>query len=436
MSAEQQVDERIGRFLWLPPGMRPPVLLPRRQEIVFLLVGTTLLFSGYDLNVYGLAIPQIQHSLGIPENAIGPTVFYFRLAAIPAMLIALSADIFGRRRLLLFTVFLEALLTVGTAFAQDRTQFVWLQVFARVFGYCDEMLCFVVIAEEVDSRVRGWATGVLGAMGSTGAGLVALVFAAVAILPYGWRSMYFIGGSVLLFLAYYRRWLPETKRFEIRQQELKAMGSKMGGAADTLYRLVSEYPGRLAALLITLFGFGLASGPATVLMSKYLQQTHHYSPGSVSLLYVLGGFVSVVGNILAGCLSDRIGRKTMIFAAMLTMASAYAVFFSGYDGPYLPAFWILALFGYISADALLAGLAVEIFPTAYRATLGGLRYLFVYLSGGLGLILEGTFYDRFGAHGPAISIFLAAVPIALVSVLLLPEPARRVLEDIAPDRPK
>jgi MFS family permease len=424
-------EERPARFRWLPPGARPPAPLTRRQEVVFLLVGTTFLFSGYDLNVYGLAIPQIQHSLNIPEDAIGPTVAYFRLATFAALLLALSADVFGRRRLLLFTVFLEALLTLATSFAQDRVEFIWLQVAARVFGYCEEMLCIVVIAEEIDARVRGWATGVLGAMGSTGAGLAALVFAGVTILPFGWRSMYFIGGSVLLILAYYRRWLPETKRFEIRREELKLMGSKVSAAIDTLRKLVSEYPGRLAALLIAVFSYGLAIGPATVLMSKYMQQTHHYTPGQVSMVYIGGGLVSVIGNIAAGRLSDRIGRKTVLFCAMLISGIGFAFFFSGYDGPLLPLAWIVALFGFLSADALFAGYAVEIFPTAYRATMGGLRYQFILLGGALGLALEGTFYDHFGAHGPAISVSLAAIPIALVAVLFLPEPARRTLEEIS-----
>jgi putative MFS transporter len=436
MSDVRENGERMGRFLWLPPGTKPPIPLPRRQELVFLLVGTTMLFSGYDLNIYGLAVPQIQASFGIPDQDVGPIVAAFRLAAIPAMLIALTADIFGRRRLLLFTVFFEALLTLATSFAQNREQFVALQLIARVFGYCDEMLCVVVVAEEIDARVRGWATGLLGAMGSTGAGVAALVFAAVTILPFGWRSMYFIGGGVLLILAYYRRWLPETKRFEIRREELKALGTKLGGTSDALRRLLHEYPGRLAALLVTLFAFGLAGGPATVLMSKYLQQAHHYLPGQVSVLYVIGGGVAVVGNILAGRLSDRVGRKTMVFLGALVMASSFGVFFSGYDGAYLPAFWIVALFGYFSADALLAGLAVELFPTAYRATMGGLRYLTVYMGGALGLYLEGTFHYALGGYGPAISVFLCAVPVALVAVLLLPEPARRVLEDIAPEPPK
>jgi hypothetical protein len=53
------------------------------------------------------------------------------------------------------------------------------------------------------------------------------------------------------------------------------------------------------------------------------------------------------------------------------------------------------------------------------------------LGGAIALKLEGTFYDWFGAHGPAISLALAAVPIALIGILFLPETARRRLEDIS-----
>jgi len=427
-------EEAPARFYWLPPGARPPVPLPKRQELIFLLVGTTFLFSGYDLNIYGMAIPQIQHSLNIPENAVGPIVAQFRLATLGALIFALSADIFGRRRLLLFTLFFEAILTAATAFVQTRTEFVAVQIAARVFGYTEEMLCIVVIAEEIDARVRGWATGVMGAMNSTGAGLAALVFAAVNYLPFGWRSLYFFGGSVLLLLAYYRRLLPETKRFEVRREEVEAMQSKVRAGADTLRRLALEYPVRLATLLIALFCFGLAIAPSTVLMSKYLQQTHHYTPGGVALLFVSGGLVAVVGNILAGRTSDHIGRRTVILAGMVLTASAFAVFFSGYDGVFLPVIWIVAMYGYFSADALLSGMAVELFPTSYRATAGGLRYLSVILGGALGLTLEGRLYDLLGGHGPAISASLAIMPVAMIAVLLLPEPAGRVLEDIAPER--
>lgn len=422
---------RPARFLWLPPLLRPPTTLPHQQEIIFLLVGTTLLFSGYDLNIFGLALPQIQHELHIPENAAGLTVTYFRLAALAALLIAPLADIFGRRRLLIITVFGEALFTVASGFTHTYLQFVLAQILARVFGYCEELLCFVVIAEEIDARVRGWSTGTLGAMGAAGAGLSALVFALVNVLPFGWRALYVIGGGALLVLAYFRRMLPETRRFELRRAEIAALQSKTRAALNILKRLLADYPGRLAVLMCAVFSAGFAFAPATILMSKYLQQTHHYRPVDITILYVGGGLLSVWGNIVAGRLSDRLGRRHVLMTTIVIGGVSFAVLYSGHEGWAVPVSWILAIFGYLASDALLAGYPAEIFPTAYRATTSTLRYVVSIFGGATALALEGVFYGWFGGHGPAIIVALAAMPLAVIAVLFLPETAQRTLEDIA-----
>jgi putative MFS transporter len=424
-------SERPARFLWLPPFLRPRQRLPRRQETVFLLVGTTLLFSGYDLNVFSLALPQIQHDLHIPEDAAGLTVTYFRLAALAALLIAPFADIFGRRRLLLVTVFGEALFTVASGFTHAYPAFVAAQILARIFGYCEELLCFVVIAEEIDATARGWSTGMLGAMNATGAGVAALAFALIDILPYGWRALYVFGGGALLILAGFRRLLPETARFEIRREEIKALGSKARAAWEVLRGLTTDYPGRLAALLLSVGSAGFALGPATILMAKYLQDTHHYRPFQVTLLYIGGGFLSLLGNVFAGRLSDRIGRKRVLIATLTIGCTAFGIFYSGMRGAIVPIAWTLGVFGYLAADTLFAGYPAEIFPTAYRATTATLRYVVATLGGAAALALEGVFYDRFGAHGPAILLAMAAAPVSIVAVLFLPEPARRTLEELA-----
>ncbi len=424
-------SDRPARFLWLPPGARPPIALPLRQEGVFLLVGLTILFSGYDLNVFGLALPQIQQSLHIPEDQAGLTVSYFRLATFAALFIAPLADLFGRRRLLLFTIVGEAFFTLGTAFAQNYPQFVWLQILVRVCGYCEELLCFVIIAEEIDEKARGWSIGTLGAMNATGAGLASIVFALVNILPFGWRALYLVGGSALFILAWYRRWLPETKRFELRREELKRLGTKTHATWETLGKLRHQYPARLAAMLVAVTAFEFSAAPAVILMAKYLQQDHHYAPGQVTILYIFGGLLSVTGNILAGRLSDRIGRKIVIIFCGGMCAGGFAVFFSGTGGWLLPAAWIGAIFGYLSGTALAAGFVAEIFPTAYRATASTLRYVISTLGGACALALEGPLYNMFSAHGPAITVFLAVMPVALIAILFLPETAGRKLEEIA-----
>jgi MFS family permease len=423
-------DSAPAKFGWLPPGLRPRVAMTWRQERVFLLVGAAALFAGYDTNIFGLAIPQIQASFHIPENQVALTIAYFRLAAIFALLICASADLVGRRRLLLITIIGQAIATLATAFADNYAQFVWAQFCTRVFGYAEEMLCFVVIAEEVAAASRGWASGTLSAMNYTGAGVASLVFAAVNILPFGWRAIYVIGAIPLVLVAYLRRRLPETQRFEM-QEGLKSTRSKLAESLALLRELTRQYPGRIAAILMAVAAFGFGISAATVLSSKYLQTTHGYTPGQITMLFIPGGLIGLALTILTGKLSDRIGRKPVTIAIIAFAAIAFALFYSPVPGALLPPLWVLSFFGFFAGDAMLAGFAMEIVPTRYRATVSGLRYLVEMLAGAAALALEGLLYDHFHGHGPAIQVLLVAVPITLGAILFLPEPAGKTLEEMA-----
>ena len=424
-------DEGPTRFRWLPPGLRPKVQMNLRQERVFLLVGLAALFAGYDVSIYGLSIPRIQASLHIPEDQIGLTISYFRLATLVAMPIVAMADLFGRRRVLLVTLFGQGLFTLLTAFAGDYTQFVWLQILTRVFGYCEEMLMYVVIAEEVAAAARGWSNGTLSAMYYVGIGIASLCYAAVTILPGDWRAMYVIGAAPILLVAFLRRRLPETRRFEKRDKEIHKLSSRIGAAVELLRLLVRDYPKRLAGIVVTATAFGFATAPAFNLSAKYIQSTLGYRPYQTTILLISGGLAGVALSVLTGRLSDRAGRRrTLFFTATLTLI-AYATFYSGARGAAAVAIWIVANYAYIASDAMIAGYATEIVPTAYRATVGGLRYLFYIGAGAVSLALEGVAYNHFHAHGPAMLVMLAAVPIALIAICTLPEPAGRTLEDIS-----
>ena len=423
-------DAAPARFAWLPPGLRPPAAMVWRQERVFLLVGTAALFAGYDLNVYGLAIPQIQLSFHIPENQVALIVAYFRLAVLFALAICASADLVGRRRLLLITILGQAIATLATAFTDNSAQFVWAQFCTRVFGYAEEMLCFVVVAEEVAAAARGWASGGLSAMYYTGAGLASLIFAAVNLLPFGWRAIYVIGAVPLFLVAYLRRRLPETKRFAA-QQDLHKARSKLADSISLLRDLMRQYPGRIAAILTAVAAFGFGVSSASVLSAKYLQTVQGYTPGQITLLFIPGGLIGLVLTIMTGRLSDRIGRKPVTLAIVAFAGLAFALFYAGVPGFLLPPLWVLSFFGFFAGDALLAGFAIEIVPTHYRATVSGLRYLVEILAGAAALALEGRLYDHFLSHGPAIQALLITVPVTLAAILFLPEPAGKTLEEMA-----
>ncbi len=418
-----------ARFRWLPKPLRPPVPMPYRAERVILLVGAAAFFAGYDQNVFGLAAPQIQATFHIPDNQLGPTVALFRTATVFALLIAASADLVGRRRLLLVTLFGQALFTLLTAFTQNYEQFVAMQFLTRVFGYAEEMLCFVVVAEEMAAGARGWANGTLSALYYMGAGVASLIFALVTVLPSEWRAIYVIGAIPIFLVAWLRKRLPETQRFAEREKVIRTM-SKAAEAWSLLKDIARQYPGRVIGIVIAASAFGFAISPATVLGATYLQTVYHYSPGQTTLLLVPGGLVGLVLAIAAGRLSDRIGRKPLAIAIAALAGICFYFFYSGAPAWMMPPLWILAFFGFFSGDALIAGFALEIVPTAYRATVSGLRYVFEIACGAVALWLEGSLFDLYGAHGPAIQLCLASLPITLAILLFLPEPAGKSLEEM------
>ncbi len=79
---------------------------------------------------------------------------------------------------------------------------------------------------------------------------------------------------------------------------------------------------------------------------------------------------------------------------------------------------------------MIAGFALEIMPTRYRATVSALRYVAEIGTGAISLALEGRLYDHFHGHGPAIQVLLLAILVTLGAILFLPEPAGKTLEEM------
>jgi putative MFS transporter len=426
------------------PGARPPFWFRRlfffvRQPAPLAaghwtllgLLGSTLLINHYDLALLGLALPQIQAGLGVPEERIGSLVAAIRLGVLPAVVFAFLADRAGRRRLLLFTIVGFTVCTVLSAFARDATQFAALQFLARMFIAAEEMLAIVVLTEELAAESRGFGLGILNALGALGFGTAALALATVNVLPFGWRALYLVGALPLLWIAWLRRRLPETRRFEA-ERGLRLRETGLAAALRPLHELVRRYPGRMLALCSAVVPAALVAITAAAFVSKYLQDGRGWAPGQVTLLYAVAGFLVFVANIVAGRLADRFGRRRTIAAALLLNAFGIAGFYNA-SGPWIVACWVLMTASAVSADLLFGALGSELFPTSHRSTASGVRAAVGTSAGSLGLVLESWLFPLAGSHAQAITWMLAFAWIApLVVLLLLPETARRELEEIAP----
>jgi len=380
--------------------------------------------------VLTLALPQIQAGLAIPEADIGRVVAVIRLGVLPALLLAALADRVGRRRLLLVTIGGFTAATLATAFAPSATAFTICQFLARIFIAAEEMLAIVVITEELGAETRGFGLGVLGAFGALGFGVAAIVLAFIARLPFGWRALYVVGAVPLVWVTWLRRGLPETRRFAEEKQR-RGPEAGLAGVLRPFRELVVAYPGRMLFLVGSLLAAALIGHTALTFVSKFLQDTHGYSPGQLTLLFLFAGFVVYFGTASAGVLADRFGRRRVIAVALVLNAIGVFFFYRS-SGVVIILAWIVMNACWVGSEVLFGALGSELFPTSYRSTASGVRAAAATVGGSIGLWVEAQLYPLAGSHASAITWLLGLAWIAPLLILVsLPETARRELEEIA-----
>jgi MFS family permease len=323
-----------------------------------------------------------------------------------------------------------SLATVASGFAQTTVQFVALQMISRTFMVTCAAAAFVIITEELPKQHRGWGIGILGALGSFGHGLGLLLFAAIDVLPYGWRAMYVVGMMPLLLLPRFRRQVSETGRFRRAQA---ARGGGWGWAAgwwDPLARLLRSHPQR--ALVVGLIGALASAGhSAGFSFAAYFVQTDHgWAPGQFTAMAMVAGMAGIIGHPFAGRFADRRGRRPvgfLLFAAYPLLAVAF------YHGPgwALPFLWVPLIFTLTGGITIARALSTELFPTSHRGTSAGWLQLTDAFgaAGGLFLVSWGTAAGS--SNTPMISWVVFATLGAGLLVLMLPESGRRELEDIS-----
>ncbi|MGH7804505.1 MAG: MFS transporter, partial [Candidatus Binatia bacterium] len=193
--------------------------LTSRHRLLLFLLGAATLFEGYDRFIVSLALPYIGADLGASESTLGWALSAIRLGALASIPLGRVADRRGRRGLLLFTILAYTIATAATGFSTGIVTFVAFQLLATIFLLTELSLAQVVIAEEFPRDFRAQGQAMLGAFGALGAGLCAVIFPMFQQTALGWRGLYFVGLLPLLLIAWLRRALPETERWQQARDE-------------------------------------------------------------------------------------------------------------------------------------------------------------------------------------------------------------------------
>mgnify|MGYP003440374091 FL=1 len=95
-----------------------------------------MMFDGYDVVIYGATIPLLKADWGISNIVAGSISSYTTIGtAVGAIVFGLYADRFGKKRIIIFTIFLFSFFTFLSGFATSPTFLIICRIIAGLgFG--------------------------------------------------------------------------------------------------------------------------------------------------------------------------------------------------------------------------------------------------------------------------------------------------------------
>ncbi|MGV2108975.1 MFS transporter [Agrobacterium vitis] len=357
-------------------------------------------FAGFGLDsmdstIFALVIPALITTLGITRPEAG----YLATAALVGAAVGgwgagILADRLGRVRILQWTIAWVALWTAASAFATGFSPLSLFR-FLQGLGYGGEAAVGgVLISEVIRPALRGRVASSIQSSYAVGYGIsVGLLPIISALFPehLGWRVFFLIGILPAGLVFFIRRLVPESRVY---------VDAKSAKTEETPFWSIFQGIYFRTTLTAAIMSTGIFGGAYTMItwLPTYLRtalgMTVTTSAGYLAL-NILG---SLIGPLLYGWLSDRIGRRRAFMTFLILQSLNAGIYLLAPIGPGITiglSFFLGAFQG-----ALASGMVPtfsELFPTSIRASGQGFC-----LSGGRG----------FGSVVPAtVGVIAASLPL-------------------------
>ncbi|HXA98933.1 MAG TPA: MFS transporter [Steroidobacteraceae bacterium] len=394
--------------------------------------------DGFDLMIYSFIIPTLLTLWSMSKAQAG----YIATGALVTSAIGgwaagVLADRFGRARILQLTVLWFALFTFLSGFTHNFGE-LFLTRALQGFGFGGEWsVGSVLVAEIIDARHRGKATGLVQSSWSVGWAAAALAYWAVSVIAppeVAWKILFWLGILPGLLVIYIRRNVAEPAIFtQMRAQRVRAAGvaATAGSPARRgVFLDIFRPPLLRTTILATLLSTGMLGAyySITTWLPTFLAKERHLSVGASTgyLLMVISG--SLAGYLVSAWLTDAIGRRRgfILFAACAMVLILLYTRLPVAGGMFLIGFplgfFILGIFS--GMGACLA----ELYPSAVRGSGQGFTYSVGRGIGGFCPSLIGVLSTRFPLGDTIAGFTVAAYALVIVSALAIPETRGRVLE--------
>ena len=383
-----------------------------------------LVFEGYDLIVYGAAVPAL---LAYPAwgltparvGAIGGAAFLGMFLGAP--LAGWLSDRFGRRKLFIGLLCFFSLMMILVAVAPTPGLFALFRFLAGVgFGGIPP----TAIAQVYEFAPRDRKV-LFNAIMLSGFGIGAILAAGLSIAllgQVGFRALFGFGALPLVTLVPLAVWLLPNAPGPHSSQ-------RMAGPAP-----VSPWRGVLqgrAAVSTVLFAaanfFALLLSFALNTWLPQIMRGAGYPIGSALQFLLLLDTGALAGALLGGGIADRIGGRKVVVAMFIISAVSLACLSLHVSSPVIKLLIFITGAVAVGNQSVLFGFMAAHYPQASRATAIGATSGIGRLGAAAGPVLGGLLLKAGATLSGNVLVFAGVAVLAGVSVLLVPRTLDKAL---------
>ena len=355
--------------------------------------------------VNALAV-QFQSKVSAITEAIFLTL---AMRPIGAFLFGLMADRFGRRPALMVDIIGYSVFELASAFAPSLKFFLIMRAFFGIAMGGEWGVGAALAFETLPAEGRGFFSGLLQEGYVVGYLMAALVYGTLFPII-GWRGMFVIGALPAFLVIYIRTKVDESPAW--------LQGRASRGAERHLGKDISAHLGSFLFLVVLMFAFNSFSHGTQDLYPTFLQKNHQFSPQIVGLIAIVYNIGALLGGILFGTWSERIGRRRAIIIAAILAIPAIPLWAYSHTVPMLALGGFLMQFMVQGAWGVVPAHLNELSPPAVRATFPGFAYqLGNFLSSRNAVIQAKLVEHRYGGSYPPVLAWTVVTVASLVCVV-------------------
>jgi len=369
-------------------------------------LGWTL--DAFDFFVLVFLMDTLAAEFNVSKSAIIDTLTAtLVMRPVGALVFGLLADRYGRRKPLMANVVFFSLIGLLCGFAPNFTVFFILRTVYGI-GMGGEWGVGASLAmESAPPKWRGILSGILQSGYSIGY-LLAAVAARFVLPTLGWRAMFWIGGIPALLAFYIRLRVRESEAW--KQHRAPTVGAILKTASGH-WKIFSYL-----VLLMTLMMF-LSHGTQD-LYPDFLKSAKAINPARVAYIAVIYNIGAVLGAIVFGHLSEGLGRRRTIVAALVLSLAMILPWAFGTSLAVLALGAFLMQAGVQGAWGIIPAHLNELSPDAVRGLMPGLAYQLGILFAAWVNKIEFTLSGKLG-YAWALAAFEIANIALLITVVSL-----------------